>query len=407
MSTPNSRPDWRSPTLVIIAACLISMVGFGTRSVFGLFLEPITAANGWSRETFALALAIQNLIWGIGVPIAGAISDRFGPSRVIALGTVIYAVGIYGMSVSETGSMFHWTGGLLTGIGVAFTAFSLAMAAMAKVVSPDRRSFVLGLGTAAGSLGQVVFSPISHAFISSFGWQQALLIHAGIALVLIPLAMFLPGSGRQSSPGKLEQTLGGALSEAIGHRGYVLLTAGFFVCGFHVGFIVVHFPAYVKDLGLAPSVGAWSLAIIGLFNIAGSFLSGVIGQYYSMKNTLAFIYIARAVVITGLLLLPKTQEVIFLFSALMGLLWLSTVPLTTGIVAQVFGVRYLATLFGVVFLSHQLGGFIGVWIGGRLYDSTGSYDAMWWAGVFFGVVAAIVHWPINEKPLARSAPQGA
>ncbi len=405
MSQPESTLGWRSPTIVIIAACLIAMVGFGTRSTFGLYLEPMTVANGWSREVFALALAIQNLMWGIGVPVAGAISDRFGPTRVIALGAVVYAIGVYGMSISETGSMFYLTGGILTGIGVAFTAFSLAMAAMAKVVSADKRSFVLGLGTAAGSFGQVVFSPLSQGFISSFGWQQALVLQACIAFLLIPLAMVLPRQADAAAAGMAEQSLRGAIGEAMSHRGFVLLTAGFFVCGFHVAFITVHFPAYVKDLGLSATVGAWSLAIIGCFNIAGSFLSGMLGQRYSKKNTLAFIYLARAVVICGLMLAPKTPATIYLFSALMGILWLSTVPLTTGIVAQVFGVRYLATLFGVVFFSHQLGSFLGVWLGGRLYDSSGSYDAMWWAGVVFGVLAAIVHWPINEKPLARVAAQ--
>ncbi len=407
MSQSEVSTGWRSPTVVIVAACLIAMIGFGTRSTFGLYLEPMTVSNGWSREVFALALAIQNLMWGIGVPIAGALSDRFGPTRVIALGAVVYAVGVYGMSVSETGSTFYFTGGILTGVGVAFTAFSLAMAAMAKVVSAERRSFVLGLGTAAGSFGQVVFSPVSQGFISSFGWQQALVLQACIAFLLIPLAMVLPAQTAGGNSNVSEQSLRGALGEAISHRGFVLLTAGFFVCGFHVAFITVHFPAYVKDLGLSATVGAWALAIIGVFNIAGSFLSGILGQRYSKKNTLSFIYLARAVVICALMLMPKTPTTIYLFSAFMGVLWLSTVPLTTGIVAQVFGVRYLATLFGVVFFSHQLGSFLGVWLGGRLYDSSGSYDAMWWAGVLFGVLAAIVHWPINEKPLARLDAQAA
>lgn len=398
--------SWRSPTVVIVAACLVALLGFGVRSSFGLFLDPMTTTNGWSRETFALALALQNLMWGIGVPIAGAIADRFGPVKVIALGAVVYSVGVYGMSVSDSGSMFYLTAGLLTGIGVAFTAFSLAMASMVRVVSAEKRSLVLGLGTAAGSCGQVLFSPLSQAFITSFGWQQALVIQAFAVLLLIPLAMALPGASDAGGSAKADdQSLSGALSEAFSHRGFVLLTAGFFVCGFHVAFIGVHFPAYVKDIGLAPGVGAWSLAIIGLFNIAGSFLSGYAGQHYSKKSGLSFIYLTRAVVIVGLLVMPKTPTTIYLFSALMGLLWLSTVPLTTGIVAQVFGVRYLATLFGVVFLSHQLGSFIGVWMGGRLYDTYGTYDGMWWAGVFFGIVAAILHWPINEKPLARlSAP---
>ena len=397
----NTANDWRTPTLVIIAGCLIAVIGFGARSTFGLYLDPLTGARGWTRETFSLALAIQNLMWGLGLPIAGAIADRFGASKVILAGALLYAVGVYGMSVAETSSMFYLTAGVITGTGVAFTAFSLAMAAMARVVGTERRSMVLGLGTAAGSLGQVIFSPLSQGFISSFGWQQALLLQAAIVLILIPLAMLLPSAKASAKDPNDEQTLGGALSEALSHRGFVLLTMGFFVCGFHVAFITVHFPSYIKDVGLPAHVGAWSLAIIGLFNIAGSFLSGMAGQRFSKKSSLSVIYLARAVVITAMLLLPKTAIFIYLFAAIMGLLWLSTVPLTTGIVAQVFGVRYLATLFGVVFLSHQIGSFLGVWLGGRLYDASGSYDGMWWAGVFFGVVAAVVHWPINEKPLAR------
>jgi len=395
--------SWRTPLVVIVAACLIAMIGFGSRSTFGLFLEPMTQARGWSRETYALALALQNLMWGLGVPIAGAIADKHGAVKVIGVGAVLYSLGIFGMSTAETGTALYLTGGLLTGLGVAFTAFSLAMATMARVVSADRRSFVLGLGTAAGSFGQVIFSPLSQGFISSFGWQQALVLQAGIVLVLIPLALALPMSANKGQADEHDQSLKEAVHEAFAHRGFVLLTAGFFVCGFHVAFITVHFPAYVNDMGLSATVGAWALAIIGLFNIAGSFLSGMAGQRFSKKSSLSFIYLARAVVISGLLIAPKTPETIYVFSALMGLLWLSTVPLTTGIVAQVFGLRYLATLFGIAFLSHQLGSFIGVWLGGRLYDTYGSYDGMWIAGIFFGVVASIIHWPINEKPLARLA----
>ena len=401
-SSTLQRQDWRTPMLVIVAGCLIAIIGFGARSTFGLYLDPMTSARGWSRETFSLALAIQNLMWGIGLPIAGAIADKYGAARVILFGALLYALGIYGMSTAETSGMLHLTAGLITGVGVAFTAFSLAMAAMAKVTGPERRSLVLGLGTAAGSLGQVLFSPLSQGFISAFGWQQTLLLQAAIVMLLIPLAMLLPGADRSSvaSPAD-EQSLTGALSEALRHRGFVLLTLGFFVCGFHVAFITVHFPSCINDVGLAETVGALSLAIIGLFNIVGSFASGIVGQKYSKKSSLSFIYLARSVVIVALILLPKTELVIYGFSALMGLLWLSTVPLTTGIVAQVFGVRYMATLFGVVFLSHQIGSFIGVWMGGRIYDAYGSYNGMWWAGVFFGVVAAILHWPINEKPLGR------
>lgn len=399
-----SSPGWRTPLVVILAGCLIAMIGFGVRSAFGLFLEPMTVAKGWDRETFGLAMAIQNLLWGIGVPVAGMIADKFGPSRVLAVGAVIYTVGVWGMATADSSLELHIFGGVLTGVGVAFTAFSLAMAAMAKVVGPERRSLALGLGTAAGSFGQVVFSPLGQGFIGAYGWETALLILAASALLIIPLAFVLPNQATGKGEVPSEQTFRQAMAEAGAHRGYILLTIGFFVCGFHVAFITVHFPSYVGDLGLDPTVGAYALALVGLFNIVGSFASGMAGQRWSKKVGLSTIYFARALVITGLLLAPKTELTIYLFAGAMGLLWLSTVPLTTGIVAQVFGVRYMATLFGFVFLSHQLGSFAGIWLGGYLYDTVGSYDGVWWAGVALGVLAAVIHLPINEKPLARLAP---
>ena len=389
---------------MLIVGCLISMVGFGIRSSFGLWLEPMTEANGWSRETFALAMAIQNLLWGAGVPIAGALADRFGSPRVLIAGALIYAIGVWGMASAESSLALHLTGGILTGLGVAFTAFSLVMAAMARVVGPERRSLALGLGTAAGSFGQVVFSPLGQHFISSYGWHSALLLFAATTLVIIPLALALPSSSAVKGEIHSDQSIGEALREALAHRGYVLLTVGFFVCGFHVAFITVHFPAYVRDLGLAAEVGAYAIALVGMFNIIGSFCSGLFGQRWSKKYGLSGIYCLRAVCITILLLSPKTELTIYLFAATMGILWLSTVPLTTGIVAQVFGVRYMATLFGIVFFSHQIGSFSGIWLGGYLYDTTGTYDGVWWAGVVLGVVAAAIHLPINEKPLARLQP---
>ena len=398
-------PRWQTPGLVMAAACGVAMLGFGARSTFGLFLEPMTVARGWDRETFALALAIQNLVWGVALPFAGALSDRFGPSRVLALGAAVYAAGMWGMTTAESAGALFLAAGVLVGVGVAFTAFSIALAAMAQVVGPSRRSLALGLGTAAGSSGQVVFSPLGQAFISAWGWQAALLFLAASVLVIAPLAFVLPGSpaggGEGRAPG---QSLTGALREAFGHRGYALLTTGFFVCGFHVAFITVHFPAYVRDLGLAPSVGAGAIAVIGLFNILGSFASGAAGQRWSKKCGLSTIYGLRAVAITALMLLPKTALVVYLFAAAMGVLWLSTVPLTTGIVGQIFGVRYLATLFGVVFLGHQLGSFLGVWLGGWLHDATGSYDGVWWTGVALGLAAALIHLPIDERPIVRLAP---
>lgn len=382
------------------------MIGFGVRSSFGLFLEPMTSAQGWSRESFGLAMAIQNLFWGLGLPFAGAIADRFGAVKVIIFGAIVYALGVWGMATVNTPLGLHFTGGILAGLGIAFSAFTIAMAAMVRVVGAQKRSIVLGLGTAAGSFGQVVFSPISHGFIAAYGWSAALLWLAAATLIMIPLALMLPGSPRDTDVSEVQQSMRAALKEASRHSGYVLLTIGFFVCGFHVAFITVHFPAYIRDLGLAPAVGAWSIALIGLMNIAGSFLSGMAGQRLSKKAGLSFIYFARAVVILGLLLAPKTTLVIYLFAASMGILWLSTVPLTTGIVAQVFGVRYMATLFGIVFLSHQLGSFMGIWLGGLIYDQTGSYDGMWYAGIAMGILAALIHLPINEKPLPRLSPVG-
>ena len=387
--------------VVIIAGCLISIIGFGIRSTFGIYLEPMTSDLGWTRETYGLAMALQNLFWGLALPIAGALADKFGPTRVIWVGAVMYGLGVWGMSLAETGFMLSMTGGVLAGTGIAFSAFTLAMASMARVASPERRSIVLGLGTAAGSFGQVLFSPIAQGFVNSYGWADTLVIFSVTTLILIPLAWMLPTDPSASTENTGSQTLKSAISEAMSHRGFLLLTTGFFVCGFHVAFITVHFPAYIRDLGLDPIVGAYSLALIGLFNIFGSFMSGYIGQKRSKKSSLAVIYFLRSVVIAALLLSPKTPLVIYSFAAAMGILWLSTVPLTSGIVAQVFGVRYMATLFGIVFLSHQLGSFLGVWWGGRIYDETGSYDQMWWAGIVLGLVAAALHVYINEKPLQR------
>lgn len=397
------RSAWRTPLLVVVAGCLISLLGFGARSAFGLFLDPLTAARGWGRETFSLAMALQNLAWGFGVPLASILADRFGPSRVLGLGALVYGLGTWGMSVAMTPLQLNLFGGLLTGSGIALTSFSIALAAMAKAVPANRQSLVLGLGTAAGSFGQVLFSPLSQLFIAEYGWAQALTLLAGSVVFILPLAFLLPSQAEEGASTAFKQSVSEAIREAIGHRGYLLLTAGFFVCGFHVAFISVHFPSYVKDLGLAAEVGAYSIAMIGLFNIIGAFLSGVAGQRFSKKVSLAAIYALRAIAITGLMLADKTPTNIYIFAGSMGVLWLSTVPLTSGIVAQVFGLRYMATLFGIVFFSHQLGSFIGIWLGGFLHDRTGSYDLVWWSGVALSVIAMVIHLPINERPLARLA----
>ncbi len=401
---PAQNPAWRTPAIVMTAGCLIAMIGFGVRATFGLFLEPMTVANGWDRETYALAMALQNLTWGLCLPLAGALTDRYGPQWVLAVGAVVYAAGVWGMSLSDSGFTFQFTGGILTGIGVALTSFTIAATAMAKAVGPEKRSLALGLGTAAGSAGQVVFSPVGQGFISAFGWEAALLYLAAIGLLIVGLAFVLPNDTAAKGEDDTGQTLATALREAAAHRGYILLALGFFVCGFQIAFITIHFPAYVKDLGLPASVGAYSIAIVGLFNIVGSLLAGVAGQRWSKKCSLSVIYFVRAIAIIALLFAPKTVGTVYLFSAVMGLFWLATVPLTSGLVAQVFGARYLATLFGIVFLAHQLGSFLGVWLGGYFFDTTGSYDVIWWLSVALSFGAAIIHLPINEKPLPRLSP---
>ncbi len=392
---------WRTPLAVVAAGCAIAAIGFGVRSVFGLFLEPVTVTHGWSRETFSIALALQNLLWGLGVPVAGMLADRFGPGRVIAGGALVYAGGTWAMAVVEAGWLFQLAAGVAVGLGVAFTAFSLALAAMARAVSAARRSLVLGVGTAAGSFGQVAFSPTAQAAIELFGWQGALLALAAATVALIPLAFLLPGAAAAPDEAASGQSMAQALHEARGHGGYLLLTLGFFVCGFQIAFIAVHFPAYVTDLGLAPGVAAWALAIVGGCNIAGSLAAGAIGQRWSKRRSLAVIYALRTVVVVALLAGPKSAGAIYLFAAAMGFLWLATVPLTSGIVAQVFGTRYMATLFGIVFFGHQAGSFAGVWLGGWLHDATGSYDPVWWIAAALGVAAALMHLPIDERPLPR------
>ena len=394
-------PLLRTPTAIVIAGCFIAMVAFGVRSSYGLFLDPITHAHGWTRQTFGFALAIQNLVWGVGAVAASAFADRYGPSRVLALGAILYSLGTWGMAGSDTSLLFDLTAGVVTGLGVAFTGIGITLAAIAREVAPRHRSLALGVGTAASSLGQVLFLPLGQAAIDAFGWYQALLILAAATLVIVPLAFMLPHDTSGKAMAVSDQTIGAAMQEALGHRGFLLLTAGFFVCGFHLAFITVHFPAYVKDVGLDARIGAFALALVGMFNIVGSLFAGYAGQQWAKRYGLSFIYAARSAAIVFLLASPKTEATILIFAAIMGLLWLSTVPLTSGIVAQVFGVRYMATLYGIVFLSHQIGSFLGAWLGGVTYERTHSYDGLWWISIALGIFAALVHLPINERPLAR------
>ena len=406
MSSPASASSRHgfSIGLVIACGCVIALLSFGPRSAMGLFFQPMTEARGWSRELFALALAIQNLMWGIGQPVAGMMADRLGTWKTLVLGAVFYAAGLLLMADAESAVALHVSAGVLFGLGVAFSSFSLVLAAFGRTVSPEQRSLAFGIGTASGSLGQFLFAPLGATLIAGIGWQQTLVVFAGLMALIPFLGIALRGKASPAASLQIQdQSLAGAISEAFQTRGYLLLTTGFFVCGFHLAFVTVHLPPYIADLGLDPSWGAWALALIGLCNIAGSLASGYIGGRYPKPIFLALIYVARAIAIAAFITLPPSPVTLLAFSAVIGLLWLSTVPPTSALVAVMFGPRYMATLFGFVFLSHQIGSFLGVWLGGRLYDQTGSYDAIWWISIVLGICAALLHWPIKEKPVQRLA----
>jgi len=393
-----SRKIW----LAVAIGGLIALLGLGVRSTFGLFLAPMSADLGWGREVFALAIAIQSLMWGLGQPVAGMIADRFGTARVMALGGLLYGLGIYGMAQAPSPSMLYMTGGLLVGLGLSGASFSLVLAALGRMVPEGRRTLAFGITTAAGSLGQFLLVPLGQQFLVVYGWPTTLVLLALLIALIIPLATAMRGRG-QESRGFAKQSMGQALREAGRHSGYLYLTAGFFVCGFHVTFIGTHMPAYVTDQGLPAEIGAWSLATVGLFNVFGAILAGILGNLFQKKILLSMIYLFRAAIITVFIMAPISPTTVLLFSAAIGLTWMSTVPLTSAIVAQIFGPRYMATLFGFVFLSHQFGSFLGVWLGGYLFDQSGSYDMVWWLGVALGLLAALVHLPINERPAARLA----
>lgn len=393
------------PWIIIASGCLIAALGFGPRSAMGFFQLPMLTETGWDRTTFGLAMAIQNLMWGLGQPVFGAIADRFGTWRVISAGGIMYAAGLLMMAHPTTPVMLHVSGGILIGLGVAGSSFGLVLAAFARNVAPDKRSFVFGIGTAAGSAGMFLFAPISQGMIDALGWSDTL-IWLGAAMLVIPiLAIPLRGNATSGSetPQNFHQTIGQALREALGHSSYVLLVTGFFVCGFQVAFITAHFPAYISDIGIEAKFAVLGIALIGFFNIIGSLASGVIGQRYSKPFFLMLLYLGRSVAITAFLLLPQTPTSVVVFSVVIGLLWLSTVAPTNALVAVMFGTRHLGLLGGIVFLSHQMGSFLGVWLGGYLYDLLGSYDPVWWIGVALGLLAAVVHWPIRERPIDRTA----
>ena len=397
----------RTTTVVIVAGCLIALITFGLRSSLGLFTEPLSVVRGWDRETFALAIAVQNLMWGLGQPFAGAVADRYGAGRVLAVGGVIYAGGTVLMALSTTGGTFALTGGVLIGLGLSGASFAIVLAAFARLVPPEQRSWALGIGTAAGSLGQFLFAPVGQAFISEYGPVTALLLLSTFVALVPLLALALTGRGEDELDGEPEVSARQAIRAALAHPSYVLLTCGFFVCGFHIAFISTHLPPYLTDLGFSASLAAWALALIGLFNVIGAYSAGVLGGFQSKRLLLSGIYASRAVLFALFLVVPTTPFVVLVFAAFMGLLWLSTVPPTSGLVAVMFGTRHVGMLFGFVFLSHQVGAFIGAWLGGVVYEATGAYELMWWLSIALGLAAAIVHLPINEQRAPRLAPSPA
>lgn len=391
-----------SMTQVLLCGAAIVTLSMGIRHGFGLWLQPVTQSQGWSRETFAFAIAIQNLVWGFSGIFAGMAADRFGAFRVVVVGAVMYALGLIGMASATTPLMFTVTAGVLIGMAQAGTTYAVIYGVIGRNVSADKRSWAMGVAAAAGSFGQFLMVPTEGFLIASFGWKEALMILGLASLMMVPLAWGLREA--RFSSGALvrrEQSIFHALKEAFQYPSFQLLMAGYFVCGFQVVFIGVHMPSYLKDQGLSPQVAGYALALIGLFNVFGTYAAGVLGQKLAKRHILAFIYLARAAAISLFLLAPLSPMSVYIFSAVMGLLWLSTVPVTNAAVAQIFGVAHLSMLSGFVFFSHQIGSFLGVWLGGYLYDRTGSYDLVWYIAIGLGVVAALVNLPVKETMIVR------
>jgi len=392
---------WRTPIVVLICGGLILMLALGTRQSFGLFLRPMTLDLGCGRAVFSFAIALQNLVWGLGMPIAGAIADRYGAGRVLVVGGLAYGLGLIAMAHSATPLDLNVTTGLLIGVGLACTGFGVVLAVVARAFAPEQRSFAVGITGACGSIGQFVMLPGGQALISSFGWVNALIVLGAMAFLIIPLGAAL--AGRNAAAHESEQSIGEALGEAMAHRGFWLLSASFFVCGFQTIFVMTHLPAYAVDRGLTPTQGMTALATIGFFNIIGSSVAGALGGRYSKKWLLAWLYAIRAVAIAIYLVTPLSAIGTYLFAAVLGLTWLATVPLTNSLVGQIFGVKFLSTLFSIAFLGHQLGAFVGAWAGGAIFDATGSYQLVWLAAIALSIIAAALCVPIDERVIARPA----
>lgn len=406
MSAPAARSRF-SPELIVLCGCLIALITFGPRASSGLFQIPMTVEYGWGRDVFGLAIAVQNLLWGLGQPFAGAVADRFGAFRVLCVGAILYALGLVVMANASSPGMLHLGAGVLIGFGLSGCSFNLVLGAFGKLLPESWRPMAFGAGTAAGSFGQFLFPPIGNLLIDSFGWHQALMVFAASVLLVLPLAVALATrpveAAGQGGPAPVPgQSIRQALSEAFRHRSYVLLVLGFFTCGFQLAFITVHLPAYLRDAGLSAAVGGWTLAVIGLANAFGSLTSGWLSTRMSKRWLLAWIYLGRAVAIAAFILLPATPTTSIAFGVAIGLLWLSTVPPTSSLVMLMFGTRYMAMLYGFAFFSHQVGGFLGVWLGGLLYEAYGNYTFVWWLSIALGVASALINLPIKEKPVERS-----
>jgi MFS family permease len=397
---------WRTPLVIITCGCAIALLSFGPRASLGFFVQPMSREFSWGRDVFGFALAVQNLLWGLGQPFAGAIADRFGVLRVMCVGALLYAGGLLLMRNAASPFSLDIGAGVLIGFGLSGCSFNLVLSAFNKLLPPERRGLALGAGTAAGSFGQFLFAPFGVALIDNFGWQAALTVFAGLMFLIIPLSLAIatPPAVSTNVPAADEQSFKTALAEAFGHKSYILLVLGFFTCGFQLAFITVHLPAYLVDRGIAAQTGGWVVAAIGLFNILGSLGVGWLQSYYPKRYILSVIYLVRALSISTFISFPITPMSAILFGAITGLTWLSTVPPTSALVALMFGTRWFATLYGFAFVSHQVGGFLGVWLGGIVFEQSGSYTAVWWLSVFFGVLSAFINLPIVEKPVARPVP---
>ncbi len=397
--TTRPLPWYFMPMVVLMSGCCVAIVNYGVRASFGLFTLPISEAQQWPREIYSFGIAVQNLMWGVATPIAGMLADRYGAARVLMVGAVMYCLGIISMALTTSPLMFHLGGGVLVGTGIALSSFSIVMAALGRIVPPEKRSWAFGLATASGSLGQFIFAPLAGALLAAYDWQFTLYVLAALSLLIIPFAAPLLVQNTSSSIASADETklsMIAAIGKAFGHKSYLLLTLGFFVCGFQLMFITVHLPPYLAEFGISKEFAAIAIGLIGLFNVAGSYFSGVIGGRGEKRIPLSLIYLLRSLAIAAFILLPITPATTLVFTATMGALWLSTVPLTMGLITVMFGTRYMATLYGFVFLSHQIGSFFGIWLGGRLYDQLGSYDLVWWVCIVLGLFAALIHIPIRE-----------